>query len=533
MLELLRDYQRETIENIDSWFMRFDGNPCVEAPTASGKSWIIAGYVFKALSLYPDTHIIILAPQRELIEQDREKLLKIWPLAPVSTYCASLNQKETGTAITIATIQSIYRRASVFGHIDLVLVDEAHLINTEDTGMYRSFIKDLKDINPSLKCIGFTATPFRMKHGLITDSPSLFSSPLIRTRSIPWLQERGYLCRLSSKHTDKQLDVSSVHKDRTGDYKQNELERAVDTERNNTDVLESLLSFGKDRHSWLIFCSGVSHSIHFAELLKSYGITCEAITGETDAVERARILAAFKAGTIRAITNNNVLTTGFDAPNIDLIAMLRPTMSPGLHSQMLGRGLRVDKSKQDTLILDYAGNILRHGGIYDIKPPAKAGRGLGIAPLKICPDCQEYLPMSTRVCSNCGYVFPAHPKTLALSSADAETGLMTLSVKKWAWSVVLSRKGEIPMLLCRYYGYKVGDPVLRQYYCIMHNGYAREKAFANLAEVCIHTKVILTECSSIEDVAEKLSNSETLPKRVTYRSNGGYLQTAEVIWEDS
>ena len=533
MLEQLRDYQKETIENIDSWFMRFDGNPCVEAPTASGKSWIIAGYVFKAISCYPDTRVIILAPQRELVEQDREKLLSIWSEAPVSTYCASLNLKESGTAITIATIQSIYRKANLFGHIDLVLVDEAHLINTEDTGMYRSFINDLKILNPQLKCIGFTATPYRMKHGLITDSPSLFSSPLIRTRSIQWLQEKGYLCRLSSKHTDKQLDVSSVRKDKNGDYRQGELERAVDTDRNNLDVLESLLALGKDRHSWLIFCSGVEHSIHIAELLRASGISCEAITGETDTIERARILASFKSGTLRAVTNNNVLTTGFDAPNIDLIALLRPTMSPGLHCQMLGRALRVDNSKNDTLILDYSGNILRHGGIYDIKPPARTGHGLGVAPLKICPKCQEYLPMNARVCSNCGYEFPHHKKALALSSADAETGMLALNVKKWTWSVVLSRKGEIPMLLCRYYGYKVGDPVLRQYYCIMHQGYAREKAFANLADVCSHVGIRITDCSSIDDVADRLNHSGTLPKTVTYRPTGGYLVAAAVIWEDS
>ena len=513
--------------------MRFDGNPCVEAPTASGKSWIIAGYVYKAISLFPSTRIIILAPQRELIEQDREKLLKIWPNAPVSTYCASLNQKEIGSTITIATIQSVYRKALSFGHIDLIMIDEAHLINTEDTGMYRSFISDLKAINENIKCIGFTATPFRMKHGLIIDSPSLFSSPLIRTRSIQWLQTNGYLSRLLSKHTEKQLDVTGVRKDRNGDYKQNELEQAVDTDDNNLDVLQSLLTLGENRHSWLIFCSGVSHAVHFAQLLESCGISCKAVTGDTDSTERSRILAAFKAGTLRAVTNNNVLTTGFDAPNIDLIAILRPTMSPGLHSQMIGRGLRIDSSKQNTLILDYAGNIMRHGGVYDIKPPEKAGRGLGIAPLKICPKCQEYLPLNARTCPACGYVFPpAEKKALALSSADAETGLLTLSINKWDWSVVLSKKGEIPMLLCRYYGYKVGDPVLRQYYCIMHNGYARQKAIANLADVCNRTHINLNECTSIEDVASKLNAAPSIPKSVTYRPNGKYLEISNVKWEN-
>lgn len=521
MLEQLRDYQREVVEGIDSWFMSHDGNCCVDAPTSSGKSWIIAGYVYKALLNYPQTRILILAPQRELIEQDRDKLLCIWPEAPVSTYCAALNMKELGTPITIATIQSIRKKAENLGHIDLVLIDEAHLINDQDTGMYRTFINDLKAINPYVKCVGFTATPYRLGHGLITDPPALFSEPLIKTRSIQWLQDHGYLCHLSSKHTEEQLDVTGVHKLR-GDYKQSELEQTVDKSSTNEAIAQSLMALGKDRHSWLIFCSGVSHAQHMAEALRENGIDCETISGDTPADDRANIIERFKAGRLRAITNNNVLTTGFDAPNIDLIAILRPTMSPGLHAQILGRGLRKDPSKTNTLVLDFAGNIMRHGGIYGIQPPKHKRRGESVAPLKICPECQEYVPLSARVCPECGHEFPQKPKQYALSDADVESGLCTLEVRRWQWSVVLSRKGEIPMLLCRYYGYKVGDPVLRQYFCIMHEGYAREKAFSDLAKVCSHIGLNLSECRSIHEVACRLNEAGAYPQILHYKVKDGW-----------
>ncbi len=532
MIDKLRDYQTEVLDSLDKWFIANDGNPCVEAPTASGKSWIIAGYVYRALSLYPTTRIIILAPQRELIQQDREKLLKVWPEAPIATYCAALNQRELGKPITIATIQSVYRKAVSFGHIDLILIDEAHLINTEDTGMYRIFIGDLKEVNPLLKCVGFTATPFRMRHGLITDQPSLFSAPLIKTRSIQWLQSQGYLCRLSNKHTKVELDVTGVSKDRFGDFKKDELQEAVDKNDMNLSVAKQIVEQGENRHTWVLFCSGVRHADHMAQILRNMGISCQTVTGETPADERAQILEDLKAGRLRAVTNNSVLTTGFDAPNIDLIALLRPTMSPGLFVQMIGRGLRPDPSKTNTLILDFAGNIMRHGGVYDIEPPKKKDK-VGIAPLKICPWCEEYLPINTTVCPECGYEFPEpEEKQMELSDADSETGDMLLGVCEWKWTVEFSRKASIPMLVCRYYGYKVGDPVLRRYYCIRHEGYAGQKATEDLFSLCTKAHVDPTCQNSMTDMCTALNHTRSLPDSIKYRMRKGYPEITKIIWRN-
>ena len=532
MIAQLRDYQRETMDSIDRWFTVNTGNPCVEAPTASGKSWIIAGYVHRALTLYPSTRIIILAPQRELIEQDREKLLRIWPEAPVATYCAALKVKETGRPITIATIQSVYRKASSFGHIDLVLIDEAHLINTEDTGIYRRFIGDLTQVNPVLKCIGFTATPFRMRHGLITDQPSLFSAPLIKTRSIQWLQDKGYLCRLSGKHPKTELDVSKVSKDRFGEFRKDELQDAVDINNVNLQVARQILEFGKDRHTWVLFCSGIRHAQHMAEILRDMRISCGTVTGETPADERESILSDLKAGRLRAVTNNNVLTTGFDAPNIDLIALLRPTMSPGLFVQMIGRGLRTDVSKTNTLILDFAGNIMRHGGIYDIEPPKKKTEK-GITPFKICPKCQEYVPLNARNCPECDFEFPASEDShKELSEADPETGEVILSVRFWSWSVELSKKGSIPMIVCRYYGWNVRDPVLRRYYCVRHEGWAGQRAMEDLLWLCHKVQVNPQEHLTLADMCKALNASRNWPEKVSYKTGKRFNEIRKLIWRD-
>ena len=308
-----------------------------------------------------------------------------------------------------------------------------------------------------------------------------------------------------------------------GDYRQSDLEKAVDTLHTNETIARSIMDYGKDRHSWLIFCSGISHAVHMAEQLRDNGIDCETITGDTPADDRAEIIERFKAGKLRAITNNNVLTTGFDAPCTDLIAILRPTMSPGLHAQILGRGLRTDESKEDTLVLDYAGNIMRHGGIYDIQPPKHKGRGEGIAPLKICPECQEYVPLSTKICPSCGHEFSSDSqRSYVLSDVDAETGASILDVRRWSWSVVLSKKGEIPMLLCRYYGFKVGDPVLRQYFCVMHEGYARQRAFSNLAKLCSQVGLNLSEYRSIYEVADRLNETSAFPLTIRYKIKDGW-----------
>lgn len=533
MLEMLRDYQKEVIMDLNKWFSEHEGNPCIEAPTASGKSWIIAGYVHQALSYYPNTRIIILAPQRELIEQDREKLLKVWPKAPVSTFCAALHQKEMGTQIVIATIQSIRSHVEELGFVDLVLIDEAHMINTEDTGMYRNFINGLKLNNPYLKCIGFTATPYRMKHGLITDKPSLFDAPLVKTKSIKWLQDHGYLSHLQSKHTETGLDVSKVRKDCTGDFRKDELEDAVDKEETNRSVVRIMMDMAKDRHSWLIFCSGINHAYHIAEELRENGISCRTVTGDTPEEERKQILEDLKTGKLRAVTNNNVLTTGFDAPNVDMIALLRPTMSPGLYMQMLGRGLRKDPSKENTLVLDFAENTMRHGGIYDVEIPTKKKKAKGVAPMKICPDCQEYLPIQTRECPVCGHEFESETQSSKpkLSEADVETGDIVFQVRKWLWTVEFSRNGQIPMVLCRFYGFRIGDPVLKKYFCLNHDGYAGEKAYSDLAVFCSHAGINLKEIKDIMSLCDVFNKNSSVPRSVLYHPKHSFYEIRKILWE--
>src|SRR5262245_51800711 len=175
----------------------------------------------------------------------------------------------------------------------------------------------------------------------------------------------GYLAKLSSKATTARIDVTGVGR-RGGEFISGELERAA----NVTDLVEAavaeLVTQGADRRSWLAFCCGVDHAYAVRDAICRHGVSCETVVAETASAERDAVFAAFRQGEIRCLTGVNVFSVGFDIPQVDLIALLRPTCSPGLLIQQVGRGTRLAAGKTDCLVLDFAGNIRRHGPVDSI-----------------------------------------------------------------------------------------------------------------------------------------------------------------------
>jgi DNA repair protein RadD len=373
---ILREYQQRTIDELYAWFEEGNaGNPCLVLPTGSGKSHIIAALCKDALQQWPETRILMLTHVMELIVQNAEKMRQHWPNAPLGIYSAGLRKKELEEPITFAGIQSVRSKAAKIGHTDIVIIDECHLVSHKDEGGYRTLLADLTAINPNMRIIGLTASPYRLGHGMITDKPAIFDA-LIEPTGIEELIYKGFLSTLRSKVTREKLDVSGVHK-RGGEYIESELQAAVDTTDKNSKVVSEIIRMSEGRKSWLIFCAGVAHAHNVKDAFILQGIIAECVTGDTPSADRHRILTEFKAGKIQALTNANVLTTGFDAPGIDLIAMLRPTMSPGLYVQMAGRGMRIAPEKEDCLVLDFAGVIEQHGPQATAQKRRQSGRGTG------------------------------------------------------------------------------------------------------------------------------------------------------------
>ena len=532
----LRQYQERTIEQIYLWFKTNSGNPCVVLPTGSGKSVVIAAFCQCALKDWPDTRILMVTHQKELIEQDYNKMKDVWPEADAGIYSAGIGIKQLDNRITFAGIQSIYRHAEEVGKVNLIIIDEAHLINHEDAGMYRSFIADLKAINEHVKVIGFTATPYRLGHGMLTDQPAIFNKPLIEPVSIRELQDAGYLCRLTSKNTETHFDTDKV-KITGGDFNGKQLLEAVDIPGKNEAVVREVIRRGADRKAWLFFCSGVSHAEHIRDLLRSEGIPAECVHGSMSMKEREKILQDFKDGRIRALTNVNVLTTGFDYPGIDLICMMRPTLSPGLYMQMAGRGLRIAEGKENCLVLDFADNVKTHGPITEVVPPRRKGKARGPAPCKVCPSCGEIIPMNYRVCPVCMYEYPkaeekARKYILSMLDINGEKH-SEIEISTWRWTVGESRAGN-RMVTVRYYPKNLGDSPVNEFLMLWHeNDNIKGRAYNRLNYLARHAGVELwAEFEDIDSLCREMNYRGKAPKKVVYHKENRYPKVDFCFWEE-
>lgn len=525
----LRDYQQRAIDQLYDWFRSGnEGNPCLVLPTGSGKSHIVAALCKDTLQSWPETRVLMLTHVKELIEQNAEKMRQHWPGAPMGIYSASIGRKDLGEPITFAGIQSVRTKAEELGHIDLVLIDECHLVNHNDEGGYRTLLADLQAINPALRVVGLTATPYRLGHGLITDAPAIFAD-LIEPVSIEELIFKGHLSKLRSKMTEAKLDVSGVKK-RGGEYIEADLQRAVDTADQNDAVVREVIARAGDRKAWLFFCAGVQHAQHIAETLQEYGIVAECVTGATTKVERESILRRYKSGEIRALTNANVLTTGFDYPDIDLIAMLRPTLSPSLYVQMAGRGMRPKSHTDHCLVLDFAGVVETHGPITAVQPPKKAGSGNGEAPVKVCDTCNELCPISARQCPACGFEFPEPaPKRFELHSDDImgiEASEMV--VTSWNWRKHVSKASGKEMLAVTYYG-ALSDKPITEYLPINHEGYAGQKALGQLGSMKAKSGAPNSDVHSLDGIAQAMNKGDA-PAKINYKKDGKFYRVITREW---
>lgn len=404
-----RWYQSESVSATWDYIRDKAGNPCIVLPTGAGKSLVIGMIARDTVSW--GGRCLVLAHRKELIEQNAEKIRACVPGLDVGVWSAGLKRKDYFQDVVVAGVQSCFRKAAAYtiGFRDVVVVDEAHLIPLSGEGMYRQLLEHLLAINPNLRVVGLTATPYRLDHGFVCGEKQLlnaisFEVPLLR------LIEEGYLCPLTSKQTAHSVDVAGVGT-KGGEFIQGQLDKhAAQADVVRAAVLE-LLGWTHDRRSTLLFACGRKHAAMLVEFI-SQQVPSEQVgyvDGETPSGERAEILERFKSGGIRYLVNIDVLTTGFDAPNVDCVSLFRPTLSPGLLYQMVGRGFRLHPSKQNCLVLDFGGNIQRHGPIDQLKPPTRKGPREGApgeAPTKACPQCSELMILQAKECIACGYVYP-------------------------------------------------------------------------------------------------------------------------------
>ena len=405
----LRPYQSQAAQSVLDYWRAGGGNPLVDMATGLGKSVTIARLTQDLLTTYPDMRALMLVHVRELVGQNAKALLNLWPGAPVGIYSAGLGRRDTAQRIIFASIQSVYKRAAELGAFDIVMIDEAHLVPNGGEGMYRALLSKLREVRPDLRVVGFTATPFRMDSGRLDAGDQRLFDEVVYSYGIGKGIDDGWLSPLISKMGATEIDVSNVAK-RGGEFVSGALEAAADDDAITRAAVSEIIQYGANRRSWLTFCAGVKHAQHVAEEFRRQGVSCEVISGETDAGLRARYIEDFKAGRLRCLTNCNVLTTGFDAPGTDLIALLRPTLSPGLYVQMMGRGTRKADGKDDCLVLDFTGTARRLGPVDTItidRRPGKKGAPdaakVSDVRAKECPTCKSLAALNAQRCAFCGH----------------------------------------------------------------------------------------------------------------------------------
>lgn len=548
----IRYYQEEAIWALYDYFAKKAGNPIVAMPTGTGKSVVIAEFLRSLYHYYPGRRVIVLTHVKELIVQNHKKLVEVWPLAPAGIYSAGLNKKEV-RPITFGGIASVAGCAELFGVVDFVFVDECHLVAPKDETMYQDFIADLKKVNPHLRVIGLTATPYRVGQGLLTNEietskgprPSLFTDicyNITDMASFNRLVDEGFLCPLIPKRTDTKLDIEGVSMNR-GDFNLAELQAAVDkleiTRKAIAETINIVMAEPVPRNRWLVFASGVEHSDHVAAELNARGISARSVHSKNEGKKiklpngkteswRDNSVKWFKeeAEEIRAIVNNGVFTTGFDHPGINLIIVLRPTQSPGLWVQMLGRGTRPAPGKANCLVLDFAANSRRLGPINDPKIPAKRGmKGGGEAPIKICEACGTYNHTSVRFCTCCGEKFPesvrfgteASTAELIKKPESNSPVVEIFKVDKVTYSPHFPRDLLKPPSLRVVYHCGTFQK-FTEFVCLQHGGFAEAKA-RKWWQLCTRAAELRSPPATVEEAMSRL-DSLRWPSHVKVWMNG-------------
>ncbi len=446
-----RYYQTEAENALFAHWAEGGGNSLLEMATGTGKSFVNASVAKRLLRDYPGIRILSVTHVKELIEQNCKEMLRLWPQAPVGIYSAGVGRRDARAQILFGGIQSIHDKSDILGAFDLILVDEVHLVPRKADTMYGRFLEaNAKKTDHRLA--GLSATLYRLDSGRLDAGEGAMFEKVVYSYGIDRGIKDAYLSPLVSKAGLAEIDTGGVHT-RGGEFVAGELERAALEGSKVEQACAEMTELGRDRRAWLAFCTGVKHAHRVASMLENKGISTAVITGETPKTERARLIGEYRAGRIRCLASVGVLTTGFNVPGVDMVALLRPTLSAGLYIQMVGRGTRPvyapgapletpeqrleaikASTKPDCLVLDFAGVIRKHGPVDAVQVSDREKRGKNggaaiVATHKTCPQCQAPVALAASRCQQCGYAFPRAQEDKHEGEADASAAILKSGAK--------------------------------------------------------------------------------------------------------
>ena len=555
----LRPYQRASLDALYASWRAGGGAGLIVLPTGAGKALVIAALIREVLAREPEARIAVVTHTRELVAQNHRELLRYWPEAKsgaksgteagteagalsadspsAGIFSAGLGRRDAGARILFCGIQSVWDKAGILGPFDLVVVDEAHLIPRAAETRYGRFLAALRARRPELRVVGLTATPYRLDSGRLDEGAGRVFERIVYEANVGDLIQRGYLAPLISKATATTLDVTGVPR-RGGDYVPGALEAAVNRDWITRAAVEEMVGYGRDRRAWLAFCAGLAHAAAVRDAVRAEGYSCETISGESTKRERDRAIDAFRDGRLRCLTSVGVLSTGFNVPHVDLVALLRPTQSTGLYVQQVGRALRPSPGKADGLILDYAGLVRMHGPV-DVVTARSAAAVVGRETetrAKPCPGCGALIALNASTCEPCwvepdaeaeggpDHAATADDEHAILSQAAAARSEVRFEVAQWH---LAARPGSDGAECLAVVFEAEGGARHRVDVCLEHTGYLRETAVQWWRAFGGGREAPMT-------VGEALDRQDALirPRAVEVRASGRLTQTVRYVFGD-
>ncbi len=418
MAVTLRPYQEEALAAVVSACLE-ERFLLLQAATGAGKTILFSELIKRFMGEY-DMRIAIVAHREVLVRQAYEKLLKVWPEAVmhVGLACSSVSSEvRVDRPVTIGSPQTLARRLGVMPPPHLVIRDEVHrLPPANEKSQDRELIDAWTGYYPELRVLGVTATPFRFGHGYIYGErcrpgkknwfPRLHYSIGIST-----LQDQGFLVpyrALEAENIDAEL--AGVRTDK-GEFNTADLAGIMSKEVHVGSAVNAYQEHGQGRRHVVAFCVTIDHAEKVRSAFEAAGYQSGIVHSQMSKEARDFALRRFDAGELRVICNVGVLTEGWDSTAVDCLIMCRPTLSPALYVQIIGRGLRTHPGKTDCLVLDLSGNCARHGDPDDprVTVPGQNKRKVQASdePVgKICPACKLLAPSGAVECRECGHEFP-------------------------------------------------------------------------------------------------------------------------------
>ena len=573
----LRTYQQEAVDSALNYFRKRRNPAVIVLPTGAGKSLVIA-----ELAKIAKGRVLVLAHVKELVEQNHLKYESYGLHAGI--YSAGLNQKDSEQKVIFGSIQSVAKaKDAFFKDFTLVVIDECHRVGLEPDSQYAKVITQLKLNNPRICILGLTATPYRLGLGWIYNyalrgelktQEQRFFKHCIYDLPLEYMISNQYLT------PPVQVDIPVTSYDFSelieggNAYTMAQLEEALHQQRRLTPlIIKNIIDITENdqRQGVMIFSSTVKHAQEIMDHLPTG--QARLVVGTTELSERDQIVHDFKQKAFKYLVNVSVLTTGFDAAHVDVIAILRPTESISLYQQIVGRGLRLDTDKKDCLVLDYTGmghsifspeigekktasesvavqvpcpecgfindfwgildddgKLLEHFGRkcrgghvnadnYELIPCGYRFR------FKICTQCSAENDISARDCSNCGCVLIDPDTKLKQARLSKDAHVLTPDSIEMLERV--DKKGT-PYLQVKYYDYDA-QFVAEMYY--LNNATSLKKFAINFLRSHMRKPELKLNISSVSD-AVKLRPKLRMPSFVIARKQGKFWRVTEKIFSE-